>query len=182
MDVLDFFIPGYSVAKAVTKAIKYKLTNNFLYESLKDSRKVKSGDVIFVDRGLYKHFGIYVGRNKVIHFAAPNGDFDAENAYVHETTLNHFSDGSEVHVLPFSEEYESGSVLRNLSIMNHINYKLQTPEETVMRAKSMLGLRGLKDKGYNIVFNNCETFAIWCKTNVAESRQVNELLSIFSLL
>lgn len=30
--------------------------------------KLNLGDVIYVDRGLYKHFGIYSGNNKVIHY------------------------------------------------------------------------------------------------------------------
>ena len=173
MDLMDFLFPG-----PIGKATKYRLLNNWFYVS---SREPQYGDVIFVNRyiRLYRHFGIYIGNDRVIHFAAPDGDFDEKNACIHETSLDHFKDGSEVYVMIFSEGYESCSVLRNLNIMNHINYKLQTPEETVTRAKSMLGLRGLKDKGYNIAFNNCETFAIWCKTNIAESRQVNELRSIF---
>ena len=28
------------------------------------------GDIIFVNRGLYKHYGVYVGNNRVVHFAA----------------------------------------------------------------------------------------------------------------
>ena len=34
----------------------------------------------------------------------------------------------------------------------------------------------LEDKGYNLVFNNCEHFAIWCKTGVFASKQVNALI------
>ena len=176
MDPLDFILPGHNLNSPIVKAAKYRLLNKWFYVS---SREPQYGDVIFVNRciRLYRHFGIYIGDDRVIHFAAPNGDFDADNAYIHETSLDHFKDGSEVYVMEFSEEYESGSVLRNF--IKSDEYKLQTPQETVTRAKSKLGLRGLNNEGYNIVFNNCETFAMWCKTNIAESRQVNELRSIF---
>ena len=176
MDPMDIIFPSRCLANPVANAMKYRLLNKWFYVS---SRGPQYGDVIFVNRyiRLYRHFGIYIGNRRVIHFAAPNGDFDAENAYIHETSLDHFKDGSKVYVMEFSEEYESGSVLRNL--IKSDEYKLQTPQETVMRAKSMLGLRGMNNEGYNIIFNNCETIAIWCKTNIAESRQVNELRSIF---
>lgn len=50
-------------------------------------------------------------------------------------------------------------------------YHLYTPKETVQRAESRLG-----EKKYNIATNNCEHFAIWCKTGVSESTQVEEFL------
>ena len=176
MDLLDLFIPGYSLAKPTAKAIKYKLTNKLFNER---SGNPEYGDVIFVYRyiALYRHFGIYIGNNKVIHFAAPNGDFDTEKAYIHETTLSHFSEGSDIHIMTFNEDYESGSILRN--ILKSYEYELQSPQQTVIRAKSMLGCRGIGNAGYNIIFNNCEDFAIWCKTNIAESKQVNDLLNLF---
>lgn len=165
-------IPGGSVLKA----LKYTHANEGIYVSMRDPQY---GDVIFVERcnGLYRHFGIYIGNDKVIHFAAPDGDFDKKNAYIHETSLDHFKDGSEVYVMTFSEKYESSSVLKKLNIEKLLCYKLQTPEETVARAKSMLGRRGLADEGYDVVYNNCEDFAIWCKTNIAESKQVSDYLN-----
>ena len=167
---------AHSPKGPAAKVLKNRLTNKLFYES---SDKPKFGDVIFVNRciALYRHFGIYIGYGKVIHFAAPNGDFDARNAYIHETSLSHFSDGSKVYVMKFPSKYESSSALRNL--IRSSEYELQTPKQTVARAKSMLGRRGLKDAGYSVVFNNCEDFAIWCKTNVAESKQINELLDPF---
>lgn len=167
-------IPGGSVLKA----LKYTHANEGIYVSMRDPQY---GDVIFVERynGLYRHFGIYIGDDKVIHFAAPDGDFDKKNACIHETSLDHFKDGSEIYVMTFSEKYESSSALGNLNFEKFLYYKLQTPEETVARAKSMLGRKGLKDKGYNIIFNNCEDFAIWCKTNIAESKQVSDYLNRF---
>lgn len=51
------------------------------------------------------------------------------------------------------------------------DYHLYSPDETIQRAKSKLG-----EKKYNLVANNCEHYAIWCKTGLHESHQVESLL------
>ena len=42
------------------------------------------------------------------------------------------------------------------------------------RARSKIG-----HKGYNLVNNNCEHFALWCKTGLAMSSQVEDILALF---
>jgi hypothetical protein len=51
------------------------------------------------------------------------------------------------------------------------------PQETIERARSKLG-----EQGYNLLLNNCEHFAFWCKTGVAKSTQVDDILACFLLL
>lgn len=134
------------------------------------------GDVVYCDRvgGAYGHFGIYIGGRKVIHFADPQGDFSTERAVVHEISLDHFVDGCRLYRMIFPQKYSSDSVIRSLIMSG--DYVLYSPEETVRRARSKLGKRGVRDDGYNLIMNNCEDFAIWCKTGVFESRQVNALI------
>jgi len=31
-------------------------------------RQLQKGDILFVDKGLYKHYGIYAGNNTVVHY------------------------------------------------------------------------------------------------------------------
>ena len=57
------------------------------------------------------------------------------------------------------------------SLQQSYGYHLYSPEETVARARSRLG-----ETSYNFFTNNCEHFAIWCKTGVSESLQVNGML------
>lgn len=57
-------------------------------------------------------------------------------------------------------------------IINSQEYHIFSPEETVARAESKLGC-----KKYNLFFNNCEHFAIWCKTGLHISEQINKLLN-----
>lgn len=140
-------------------------------------RKPKMGDIIFCQRlnSLYKHFGVYIGNDRVIHFATPNGTFNPKDAVVHETSLEKFAAGDKVQIAVFPEERPNANILINFMVSAD-RYKLQSPAETVRRAKSSLGKRG-----YNLVTNNCESFATWCKTNVRESWQVNKLaVSIMS--
>ena len=70
-------------------------------------KKAKAGDVIFVDRGLFRHFGVYVGHDRVIHYAPPKGEFkfDADEACIHEASMEEFLDGDETYyVCDFSED------------------------------------------------------------------------------
>ena len=58
-------------------------------------------------------------------------------------------------------------------LRNSNYYHLYTPEETVRRAESRLG-----ERNYNIATNNCEHFAIWCKTGNSESTQVENFIQM----
>lgn len=81
----------------------------------------------------------------------------------------------------------------NYDANNHVNnfadavdssryYHLYSPEETVQRAKSCIGKTVFGEaeydsvtenkKGYSLITNNCEHFAIWCKTGLRESHQI----------
>ncbi len=51
------------------------------------------------------------------------------------------------------------------------------PDVVVQRAKSRLG-----ERNYNLLFNNCEHFATWCKTGVSESQQVKDFIPAIATL
>ena len=167
------------------------------------------GDVIFVNRGTYLHYGIYIGDHKVIHFAPRNGG----EACIHKTSLDNFLNSGVCRVVEFhdnSEDYEEDyeeddctyndedraepvrignlkrpgfPVVNNhlLGILNDFtnstDYHIYSGRETVKRAKSELN-----KKGYNLITNNCEHFAIWCKTGIHESNQVDNFLGLISHL
>jgi hypothetical protein len=165
------------------------------HESMVDEfNNVKYGDVIGVDRSIYQHYGVYAGDNKVIHYAARGGDFWGGDICIHETTLENFLGASnEYFICRFPVEYGTPSkiILSTLSaksvfasqwlslidLLKLWGYKLYSPEETVQRALGRLG-----ENKYNLVFNNCEHFAIWCKTGISESHQVNDVLKTIPLV
>ena len=115
------------------------------------------GCVLFVDNyfyslNTYQHYGVYIGDGKVIHFASPEGrEINFEDSIIHETTLENFLRG------------------RALQIDKNIE-KIYSEHEIIERAQSRLG-----EKGYDLLFNNCEHFARWCVTGEHISYQIDNL-------
>jgi len=129
---------------------------------MKPAKELQAGDIIFTDRVLYQHYGIYVGNGKVIHYAARNGDFGLDVG-VRETYLEQFAvDG----------KYGKVKLKGNYSGVKHFSGK-----ETVRRAQSRIG-----EKSYNLLFNNCEHFALWCKTGKSKSIQVERAITAAMVL
>ena len=108
------------------------------------------GDHIFVSKTGYSHHGIDIGNGKVIHYTGEPGS--KSNAAISETTKKEFSSGLKVQVVKYG--------------------KCLPVSRTLELAKSRVG-----EKKYNLVFNNCEHFAIFCKTEKHESEQVNDAVS-----
>lgn len=115
--------------------------------------KLQEGDILIVDRILYKHYGIYTGEKSVIHYADKSGDW-GNDISIHETTLERFSQGETVIVGKFSEQFKR-------------THKIYSAKETVQRARTRLG-----ERKYHLVTNNCEHFALWCKVGESRSIQV----------
>lgn len=49
------------------------------------------------------------------------------------------------------------------------------PDVVIQRAKSRLG-----ERKYNLLFNNCEHFATWCKTGVSYSHQIKDFVPVIT--
>jgi len=122
----------------------------------------KPGDIIVSDRGLYQHYGIYAGDGRVIHYASKDGDFGPD-VRVRETNLKRFSGEGKRLPAPFA--------------VNGVGAECFPPEETVARARSRLG-----ENRYNLVFNNCEHFARWCKYGESKSVQVEKAVATAALV
>ena len=141
-----------------------------------------NGDVIKVNRGLYSHYGIYVkNSNTVIHYTGENGPDDF-HGIVRETSLEEFLNGAEnFSVCKFPQTFQNIIMNKNrgklfnfvqlFRLIKFQDYHLYSGDETIKRARSKLG-----QGGYNLAFNNCEHFAVWCKTGVRDSSQVNNIL------
>lgn len=115
--------------------------------------KPQPGDVLSVNRGLYKHYGVYVGNNTVVHFSGGSGhELSSRRACIRKTTLDDFSKDGEVQVETKCAESFSR-------------------KETVMRALNAVG--GEKGK-YALPWNNCEHFANWCRYGQKCSVQVEQ--------
>jgi hypothetical protein len=116
------------------------------------------GDQIYVLRpylqiqGLYEHHGIDCGDGTVIHYRKTNET-------ISRTPFLTFSHGLKIHLK---------SYLKNFCFV---------PEIVIQRAISRLG-----EQQYNLLFNNCEHFATWCKTGISYSKQIRDFLPIITQL
>jgi len=124
---------------------------------MKCTDSFKVGDIIVCDRFFYKHYGIYVGNGRVIHYATKNGDF-GEDIKVRETSLGNFAGEGKCTPMPPVEGCTGANQF--------------SPTETVRRARSRLG-----EKAYSLLFNNCEHFALWCKYGTSKSVQVEKAVT-----
>jgi len=110
-----------------------------------------SGDVICVDRGLYRHYGVYDNGN-VIDISTDDGDYSLANkynAYIRERPLDDFLDG-----YPGYVDNSPGLHLR---------------KRTVKRARAEIGTG---ENSYDLLFNNCEHKAREWQTGQKRSIQV----------
>lgn len=114
------------------------------------------GAVIYAQRALYRHYGVYAGAGRVIHFAAEQHyETNAKNALIQETTMDDFLRGDVLCV----EQNQRGAF---------------SAAETVRRAQEQIGQQRGK---YSLVFNNCEHFAHWCKYGKRRSQQVQRVVA-----
>ena len=117
------------------------------------------GSIIRAFRGFYFHYGVYVGDNRVVHFCSTTrNELDAASADIVETSLSEFSKGDIV-----LEDTQEKPVFNR--------------EEIVRRARKSIGT---KLGTYNLLSNNCEHFANWCRCGRSVSTQVRDVDNIFN--
>lgn len=149
---------------------------------------LEPGDIVGIARTralkIYDHYAVYLGNGRVIHYAGNNNDFSGPIS-IHEDSFENFlKQDKDYFVLYFRDNEKQpikiqsstnfnfdDSMVKNSLVMKNIkNFQRYNSMETIKRAKSRLG-----EKNYNLVTNNCEHFAIWCKTNISESYQVTNV-------
>lgn len=126
------------------------------------SENYKAGDVLRVKRGLYSHFGVYVGNGQVVHFSAGNnGELNPRKAKIMLTFLQYFENGG-----------QSKRCNRN-------PFERDSNKDIAQRALSLVGT---KFGGYNLITNNCEHFARFCENRIRFSDQVHTVVSIAAIV
>jgi Lecithin retinol acyltransferase/PspA/IM30 family len=116
------------------------------------------GDQIYVHRellnlqGIYEHHGIDCGDGSVIHYRKPSETIE-------QTSIETFARGNPVYI----RKYEAGFYF--------------IADVVVSRAHSRLG-----EQRYNLLFNNCEHFATWCKTGFSDSLQIRDFIPFVTQL
>jgi hypothetical protein len=113
------------------------------------------GAHLITPRRGYTHHGIYVGGNRVVHYAGWSRAALTCRP-VEEVSLDEFAGGREV-------RSRTDCTVR------------YTPVDVVARARSRLG-----EDRYRIASNNCEHFCHWCLSGENRSVQVDRLLGWIS--
>jgi hypothetical protein len=140
------------------------------------------GDHVFAIRlgGLYSHHAIDAGDGSVIHYTGPTGPASR----VARSPFARFAAGDEIRVRSYerfvaalaepraASERMSTEVRRALDRLRGVATSAPdfSPDAVVARAESRLG-----ERRFDLVLNNCEHFASWCKTGLSESRQVEAI-------
>ena len=101
------------------------------------------------------------------HLQVPrrHGLFNHHGIDLGDGTVAHYLEGREILRSPISE-FSQGEVV---SVLNHAN--ASPAGVTLRRAMGRLG-----EQNYNLLFNNCEHFATWCKTGRHRSVQVDSVV------
>lgn len=115
------------------------------------NKDIKAGDHLITERLGYTHHGIYLGRNKVIHYSGLANGLRAGPVEI--TDLGTFSQGKRTYI-------------------SHHSNRVFSHRQTVKRARSRLS----EDK-YNLLSNNCEHFINWCIYGKASSPQVTRVIA-----
>jgi hypothetical protein len=101
------------------------------------------------------------------HLEVPrqHGLFNHHGIDLGDGTVAHYLEGREI-LRSSLEDFSQGQSLR---VINYV--EASPPGVTLRRAMGRLG-----EQDYNLLFNNCEHFATWCKTGRHRSGQVDSVL------
>ena len=123
---------------------------------------LKPGDHVYVYRPLftYAHHGVYTGieGQEIIHFSGPS----KRDAKISAATLDEFCCGGTIRLVAYDISRNSLDYLLKRPGTVHCRKSL-VPEEVVNTATRWLNHPELWNQ-YDLVSNNCEDFAYFCKT------------------
>ena len=123
------------------------------------------GDMVRVKTGSIYHFGVFVDENEVIQF----GLAPCARQTVKDSDIEICS--SDI------DTFLCGGFLEVAELDKKELKKRRPPKETVEYARSRLG-----EKGYNILYNNCEHFANQCVLNEKNCLQTDAIRQLFKAM
>ncbi|KAL5568145.1 hypothetical protein UlMin_024720 [Ulmus minor] len=169
----------------------------YIFSDATDRSKLSQGDHIYCFRNAhtYSHHGIYVDDNRVIHFTRTQQDSTQSSSNyqacedcgfqpntqggVVKSCLDCFSKGHRLHL--FKYDVPSCDFKKNKSGTCSTR-PCDSPDIVVSRATKMLNNGQLGFGEYDLMKNNCEHFARFCKTGVPKSLQAFSLKAKLKLI
>ncbi|OMO96259.1 hypothetical protein COLO4_15387 [Corchorus olitorius] len=167
-----------------------------LFTHRKDSCRLKPGDHIYSFRGFYSysHHAIYVSEDCVIHFIHTESDDNGVSGgqeeppckcgyqrNVHLGVVKSCLDCFLSYGTHFSEtlhvyEYEESSLVKKFKRAGTCSTSKSKPPEEVVAVATALHKENAFGS-YDLVDNNCEHFATFCKTGTRSSEQVHSVMN-----
>ena len=139
-----------------------------------DRSQLKPGDHIYVYHalGAYSHHGIYTGKpgREVIHFC---GDQKSSkwNAMIRACSLDEFCDGGTLRLVGYGGGWW-GKLFKRGGTRHRTESR---PADDVIATAERYLDNPEKWGNYHLLFNNCETFAVYCKTGHKVSAQIDKV-------
>ncbi|XP_056012808.1 phospholipase A and acyltransferase 3-like [Ostrea edulis] len=135
-------------------------------------KRAKAGDLLEFPRGFYSHWAVYIGNEEVVHLAGTendgiNGNFNSGHVF---TICGKSFNKAQVK----KEDIWNVICGSKIKINNDKDKKCdpRPAHEIVEEALMKLG-----EIGYNVLWENCEHFAAYCRYGVAWSKQANNFLT-----
>lgn len=113
---------------------------------------------------------------EVIHYSGPPEDDEASSSSSNSVSSIRFSSSKkDADIAIIRKDKVNLSKFAKDGKLFRVDYEnddnCYSPDYVVMRAESKVGQFGLQKCGYDLLRNNCEHFASWCKTGEAFSLQ-----------
>ncbi|XP_062596047.1 phospholipase A and acyltransferase 2-like [Saccostrea cucullata] len=135
-------------------------------------RRARAGDLLEFNRGWYSHWAVYIGNEEVVHLGGIDNDgINGTLKSNHVFTIC----GKTFNKAVVKKENFWKVVFDSKVEINNTKDKKCRPKpahEIVREALSKLG-----EIGYNVLWNNCEHFAAFCRYGVNWSEQANKALT-----
>ncbi|XP_013063866.2 phospholipase A and acyltransferase 2-like [Biomphalaria glabrata] len=135
-------------------------------------QRLKLGDRVRFDRGFYSHWGIHIGRGKIVHLAGRGNDGINANVHIGYSFSIAGVQFSKAEIC--IEDFWSVVDDSKAYIDNSLDSKLEAydPFTVVSNATQRLG-----EVGYNLIYSNCEHFVNWCRYGKCKSDQVENAVT-----
>ncbi|XP_062253446.1 phospholipase A and acyltransferase 3-like [Platichthys flesus] len=131
----------------------------------------KPGDLIEINRGLYQHWAVYIGKNEVVHFTTDGGQSSGSSANLGSSSNGIVKRENFTNVVGH-HHYQVNNLLDN-------SRTARDPSIIVMEACEMVG----REPKYDLVSYNSEHFATEMRYGEAVSQQCKgnkgDLIEIF---
>ncbi|XP_046544914.1 phospholipase A and acyltransferase 3-like [Haliotis rubra] len=135
---------------------------------------LEPGDLLEFERGVYSHWAVYIGNGDVVHLSGVDGAGGSD--LKHPCTISGVKSDKGIvckedlwKVAGDSKAYKNNPKEEKLKSLE--------PSKIVERALSKVG-----EVGYNLLYENCEHFAMWCRYGIKKSYQAGLFAAVASVV